>query len=42
MAEGLETEGQIRLVRELGIELGQGYGVAPPRAAHQLAYESVA
>ncbi|MBV8194106.1 MAG: EAL domain-containing protein, partial [Candidatus Dormibacteraeota bacterium] len=42
VAEGLETAQQIKLVRELGIQLGQGYGVAPPRRAHQLAYESVA
>lgn len=42
VAEGLETDEQIQRVLELGIVLGQGYGIAPPRAAEQLAYESVA
>ena len=42
VAEGLETDEQIQRVLELGILLGQGYGIAPPRAAEQLAYESVA
>ncbi|MFN2582156.1 MAG: EAL domain-containing protein [Candidatus Dormibacteria bacterium] len=42
IAEGLETQNQMRRINELGIALGQGYGVAPPRRAHQLAYESVA
>ena len=42
VAEGLETDEQIQRLVELGILLGQGYGVAPPRAAEQLAYESVA
>ena len=42
VAEGLETGEQIDRVLELGILLGQGYGIAPPRPAEQLAYESVA
>ncbi|MBV8529020.1 MAG: diguanylate cyclase, partial [Candidatus Dormibacteraeota bacterium] len=42
VAEGLESEEQISRVLELGILLGQGYGIAPPRPAEQLAYESVA
>ena len=42
VAEGLETDDQIGRVLELGILLGQGYGIAPPRPAEQLAYESVA
>ena len=42
VAEGLETDEQIGRVLELGIVLGQGYGIAPPRPAEQLAYESVA
>jgi diguanylate cyclase (GGDEF)-like protein/PAS domain S-box-containing protein len=42
VAEGLETDDQIGRVLELGIVLGQGYGVAPPRAADQLGYVHVA
>jgi EAL domain-containing protein (putative c-di-GMP-specific phosphodiesterase class I) len=37
IAEGLETDEHIRLVREFGIVLGQGYGVAMPRPSEQLA-----
>ena len=42
VAEGLETDEQIARVLNLGIVLGQGYGVAPPRSADQLGYVSVA
>ncbi|HZP28012.1 MAG TPA: EAL domain-containing protein [Acidimicrobiia bacterium] len=30
IAEGVETEGQLRALRTLGCDQGQGYGVAPP------------
>jgi diguanylate cyclase (GGDEF)-like protein/PAS domain S-box-containing protein len=36
VAEGLETNQHIELVRQLGIELGQGYGVSAPRSVEQL------
>ena len=42
VAEGLETRVQIDHVGELGIQLGQGYGLDVPRRAQQIAYESVA
>ncbi|HEX6538078.1 MAG TPA: EAL domain-containing protein [Candidatus Dormibacteraeota bacterium] len=42
VAEGLETDRQIAAVLDLGIVLGQGYGIAPPRPAEQLGYVSVA
>ena len=42
VAEGLETDEQIASMLELGITLGQGYGIAPPRSADQLGYVSVA
>ena len=42
VAEGLETDDQILRVLELGITLGQGYGVAPPQAAQELRVPSVA
>jgi EAL domain-containing protein (putative c-di-GMP-specific phosphodiesterase class I) len=36
VAEGLETDDQIRIIREMGVELGQGYGVGQPAAATPL------
>jgi len=33
VAEGIETEGQLRLLRALGCELGQGYYFSPPLQA---------
>jgi diguanylate cyclase (GGDEF)-like protein/PAS domain S-box-containing protein len=39
VAEGLETDEQIRRVRDLGIRLGQGYGLSPPQPAGALAVE---
>lgn len=38
VAEGLETDEQIRQVRDLGILLGQGYGVSPPQPAAALVH----
>jgi diguanylate cyclase (GGDEF)-like protein len=32
VAEGIETEGELRVVRDLGIELGQGYFLGRPQA----------
>jgi EAL domain-containing protein (putative c-di-GMP-specific phosphodiesterase class I)/GGDEF domain-containing protein len=32
IAEGIETEGELRLLQELGINLGQGYYIARPQA----------
>jgi diguanylate cyclase (GGDEF)-like protein/PAS domain S-box-containing protein len=36
IAEGLETPEQIHLIRELGVGLGQGYGISAPRSGDQL------
>ena len=36
VAEGLETPEQIRVIGDLGVELGQGYGIAAPRSGDQL------
>ena len=36
IAEGLETPAQIHLIRELGVGLGQGYGISEPRSGDQL------
>jgi EAL domain-containing protein (putative c-di-GMP-specific phosphodiesterase class I) len=33
VAEGIETAGQLRLLRALGCELGQGYYFSPPLPA---------
>jgi EAL domain-containing protein (putative c-di-GMP-specific phosphodiesterase class I) len=33
VAEGIETAGQLRLLRALGCELGQGYYFSPPLVA---------
>jgi len=37
IAEGLETDQQIRLIRELGITMGQGYALGTPGTAAHLA-----
>ncbi|MCP5160043.1 MAG: EAL domain-containing protein, partial [Gammaproteobacteria bacterium] len=33
VAEGIETESQCALLREMGCPYGQGYGIAPPMPA---------
>jgi EAL domain-containing protein (putative c-di-GMP-specific phosphodiesterase class I) len=35
-AEGIETEGQMSRLRELGCELGQGFYVAHPKPAEEV------
>jgi EAL domain-containing protein (putative c-di-GMP-specific phosphodiesterase class I) len=37
VAEGVETERQALVLRELGCTLGQGYFLGPPRPAGELA-----
>jgi len=37
IAEGLETDQQIRLIRDLGVPLGQGYALGTPGTAAQMA-----
>lgn len=39
VAEGLETDEQVCQVRDLGIRLGQGYGLSPPQPAAALLHE---
>jgi EAL domain-containing protein (putative c-di-GMP-specific phosphodiesterase class I) len=34
IAEGIETEDQLKRLRELGCDLLQGYFLAPPKASH--------
>ena len=36
VAEGVETEEQLARLREIGIELGQGYLFSPPLTAHDV------
>ena len=36
IAEGLENAEHIASIRELGVELGQGYGIAAPRSGEQI------
>ncbi|MBK6305062.1 MAG: EAL domain-containing protein [Gemmatimonadetes bacterium] len=36
VAEGIETEGQLQALRELGCEMGQGYLFARPLTSDQL------
>lgn len=35
VAEGVETPGQMALLRSLGCDLGQGYGISPPLSAER-------
>jgi diguanylate cyclase (GGDEF)-like protein/PAS domain S-box-containing protein len=39
IAEGLESDAHVRMIRDLGITLGQGYAFGPPRTGDQLAGE---
>jgi EAL domain-containing protein (putative c-di-GMP-specific phosphodiesterase class I) len=39
IAEQLETAGQVRMMQELGVELGQGYHICRPRAFAELLAE---
>ena len=36
VSEGIETEGELRTIRELGIQYGQGYFIGHPMPAHRL------
>jgi EAL domain-containing protein (putative c-di-GMP-specific phosphodiesterase class I) len=38
LAQGIETQGHLRVLQELGCELGQGYFLAPPVDAKQAEY----
>jgi EAL domain-containing protein (putative c-di-GMP-specific phosphodiesterase class I) len=38
LAQGIETQGHLRVLQELGCELGQGYFLAPPVDAEQAEY----
>jgi EAL domain-containing protein (putative c-di-GMP-specific phosphodiesterase class I) len=38
LAHGIETQGHLRILQELGCELGQGYFLAPPVDAKQAEY----
>jgi Amt family ammonium transporter len=38
LAHGIETEGHLRVLQEIGCELGQGYFLAPPVDAKQAEY----
>ena len=33
IAEGIETRAELEVLRDLGVRLGQGYLLGPPRAA---------
>jgi diguanylate cyclase (GGDEF)-like protein len=40
VAEGVEDDGALRLLRELGCDIAQGYGIARPRPAAEVRFDS--